>query len=244
MKVLIVGLHGPAFSGKDTAAHLLASAVKKDVVVVTARLAEPIYQMIRTQLPSAHSGMSKAEKERPRRELGGLSVRQMAIAIAEGSRKSNPMVWVNIWREQLNSNLEYLDSTGQRHVLVLVPDLRMEHERRALESANGTITGAELGGRILHIKPIGAERLDNPCPTTEAALVVKAGEAVVTSDHRAGLDKYAAELMTGLVGSMLTAGVAGENFFEVFDPTRPLEEVAKSAERRAEAAHYHWASQS
>lgn len=239
MKVVIIGLHGPAFSGKDSAANLLRCAARNDVAVIEGRFAEPVYQMIRTRLPSAYSGMSKAEKEKGRRELGGLSVRQLALAIAEGSRKFDKNVWANIWQASLTRQLQQLKEDGHSRVLVLVPDLRMEHERDAILRAVSKDRDLEVIHQILHIRPVGSESVDNPCPVTEAGLQVLDGEIIVTNDHSMGLKGFT----SGLLGGLLQDKHISNHFFELFESSRPLGEVANMAEKLAEKNRDYWRHQ-
>ena len=198
--VLWIGLTGPAFGGKDFCRRLLQANVTSGTAVVVARYAEPIYQMIRPLCPRAHSGMGKDAKERPREELGGLSVRQMAIAIGQGARQFDPLVWVNLHRAQAERHIQ-LHLTQHnleepfRRVLVIVPDMRFETERAAFD---------EIQDRkvLIHVFAENAERSSMEGTDTERGLALHPHkDELFFNDHRLGVEEGARRFMHILADS-------------------------------------------
>lgn len=202
-EVLIVALHGPAMSGKDTAAKMLRWEADPRVAVRELRFAEPIYQMIRTRVPEARSEMSKEEKERLRPELGGLSIRQMAIAIGEGARRYRDDSWVQIALNQLADQLRFEAAAGH-HVLVLVPDLRKAAEVEGLVQATSPSWAGQHGVAarvrlvVAHIQPINAPQTGQYDAATETPLPFGPHSVRVVNDHAKGLFSYAASLFDAL----------------------------------------------
>lgn len=199
--VLWIGLTGPAFGGKDFCRRLLQANVTKGTAVVVARYAEPIYQMLRPLCPRAHSGMGKDAKERPREELGGLSVRQMAIAIGQGARQFDPMVWVNLHRAQAEAAIAAQlqqpqgEELGIRRVLVIVPDMRFETERAAFD---------EIQDRkvLIHVFAENAERSAMEGTDTERGLALHPHkDELFFNDHRLGVEEGARRFMHILADS-------------------------------------------
>lgn len=206
-KVLFLALHGPAFSGKDTCAEILRHLRSKGTAVVESRFAEPIYQMIRTQVHDANSRMSKAAKEALRPALGGLSIRQMAVAIGEGARQYEQDCWINIWRnESLNRVGDSLLVHGAGKVLVLVPDLRKEGERQAFHrlpaelldlmldafpESQGKVEAASV---VIHVQARNAPVNAQHNAATETPLAIEERDLVVMNDHAGGLHALGATL--------------------------------------------------
>ena len=100
--VLVVALHGQAYSGKDESRLLLEALAKQaGSHVIEMRYAEPLYKLAQALVPEAHPLMPKEAKERPRKELGGMSVRQLLVTAGEGSRRFVDDAWVKIHSDQL-----------------------------------------------------------------------------------------------------------------------------------------------
>lgn len=213
-RILFLAMHGPAFGGKDTACELLTAMRGKGTGVVVSRFAEPIYEMIRTRVPEANSRMTKEEKERPRAELGGLSIRQMAVGIGEGARSEDADVWIKLWvRKCLEDVTDHLLALGVPNVVVLVPDLRKEGERLAfdrlpeqlmckLDEAFPDQRGkCWAAAKVVHIKPRNAPQNAQFNAATETPLVVRENDLVVHNDHSRGLKSLGRGLATGLASS-------------------------------------------
>lgn len=205
-KVLFVAFHGPAFGGKDTCCNLLEGMRKHPTPVLRPRFAEPIYDMIRRLVPGANSGMTKAEKELARAELGGLSVRQMAVAIGEGARRYNASCWINIWRDDLlDEAAEWinrgLDNKPLEHLLVLVPDLRRQDEREAFHLLPAQLLDrvaprrqVEAAAVLVHLQARNAPVNEQFNAATETPLPYEERDLVLMNDHSAGLDALGATL--------------------------------------------------
>lgn len=154
-QVLFVAAHGPAFSGKDSVCKALDQLRGKDTYRLTGRFAEPIYEMVRSQVPQADSHMSKEEKESPRPELGGLSVRQAMVAIGEGFRQFDKECWIKLWRHTLLTEVAQAITDGYYKVVVLVPDLRKQDELQAFHGLPGDLA-------ILLTKTLEAQAVTRP----------------------------------------------------------------------------------
>lgn len=209
-KVLFVAFHGPAFAGKDTCCSLLRAmghrAGREGRMSVMARFAEPIYDMIRALVPRANSLMSKEEKELARPELGGLSVRQMAVAIGEGARRYKGDCWIALWQNDVLQQAYQMIQNGFGEVVVLVPDLRKENERQGLmelparllnmlhlnrEEWQGTVEAASV---VVHIQTRNAPVNAQFDAATETPLDYCDNDLVLMNDHAAGLEALAATL--------------------------------------------------
>ena len=154
-QVLFVAAHGPAFSGKDSVCKVLDQLCGKDTYRLTGRFAEPIYEMVLSLVPQANSHMSKEEKESPRPELGGLSVRQAMVAIGEGFRQFDKECWIKLWRHSLLTEVAQAITDGYYKVVVLVPDLRKQDELQAFHGLPGDLA-------ILLTKTLEAQAVTRP----------------------------------------------------------------------------------
>lgn len=211
-KVLFVAFHGPAFSGKDTCTRLMRSMVHPERAeeggnsTSVVRFAEPIYDMIRALVPHASSYMSKEEKERPRAELGGLSVRQMAVAVGEGARRYKGDCWIEMWQREALAEALQLIEDGVERVVIFTPDLRKENERQGLLSLpplllnnlhlmrdkwDGLVQAASV---VVHIQTRNAPVNAQFDAATETPLEYRDNDLVLMNDHAAGLEALAATL--------------------------------------------------
>lgn len=205
-QVIFVAFHGPAFSGKDTCTELLLGLRQERTYGVLARFAEPIYEMIGALVPGANSRMSKAEKEQPRPELGGLSIRQMAVALGEGARAFNKSCWINIWADSLLEEVVDTISYGFDKVLVVVPDLRKADERDALHALPARLMDGmaeawpeskgkvEAASVLVHVQSRNSPVNEQHDPVTETPLEYEERDLVLMNDHGAGLESLGATL--------------------------------------------------
>lgn len=209
-KVIIVGFHGPAFSGKDTACKLLAEmADRTQVAVINTRYAEPIYSMVRTLVPEACSDLPKEAKERPRPALGGLSVRQMTVAIGQGARQFNSTCWVEIWQNQVLKAVQDALLVGAERVLVLVPDMRFKNERKAFDEIAISLLekleefqypyAVSAASLLLHVQPVNGPVNAQFDKATETLMGVRQRDRVVINDHNLGLAGLAGSLQAALM---------------------------------------------
>lgn len=202
--IRLIAFQGLAFSGKDTACNMLKAAAGAGHQLIEARFAEPIYEMIRALVPGANSQMTKEEKERPREELGGLSIRQMAVAIGEGARQYDPLCWIKAWRSSLLEDLGLAVGGSKRDILVLVPDLRKENEAEAFRQLAPQVavavsedpeTTCHVTTTLVHLRALNAPPNPNPNPATEVLLEPKFMEPVIVNDHSLGLQGLADQVL-------------------------------------------------
>lgn len=252
IRIAFVGLHGPAFSGKDTALHILRALSTPTTRVIEARLAEPLYKMIRTRVPGAHSGMSKREKELPRRELGGLSIRQMAVAIGEGARKYDDYTWVSLWVNQIAQELQNGINHGVENFLVVVPDLRKAQELELFDqlgdahilfAAGLSPVSLGTGSVLVHIEPKNAPVNDQVNAATETPLPFRMGRDLkVVNDHRAGLPLYILQLGEQLKHSPRVGKTLGgmAQLPDLKTPDHDLQKIASAVDELKQIEAYKW----
>lgn len=204
--IRLIAFQGLAFSGKDTACNMLSGyAQMHEHQVIVARFAEPLYEMVRALVPCASSQLPKEEKEAPRDELGGLSIRQMLIAIGEGARQYDPLCWVKAWRASLLEDIDLVVGGAKRNILVLVPDLRQENEAEAFRQIAPLVataasadpeTTCHVTATLVHLRALNAPSNPNPNPATEVLLEPKFGEPVIFNDHSHGLQGLADQVLS------------------------------------------------
>lgn len=234
-QVLFLAVHGPAFSGKDTLCTLLSGMAKRPVTVIEARFAEPIYAMIRTRVPEANSRMTKDEKECPRAELGGISIRQMAVGIGEGARQADADVWINLWARKCLDDVVDCLLRGATHVLVLVPDMRKEGERQAFmdlpirlsrglyEAFPHRVDGVSIAAHVIHLRAVEAPENSQFNAATETPLEVRNCESLLINDHSKGVLNLSRELslliktLPGLQGGLAKEMLNEANWIDAFD---------------------------
>lgn len=203
--IRLIAFQGLAFSGKDTACNILkGAAAHVNHQVIEARFAEPLYEMVRALVPCASSQLPKEEKEAPREELGGLSIREMLIAIGEGARQYDPLCWVKAWRASLLEDIDLAVGGAKRNILVLVPDLRKENEAEAFRQIVPLVATAASGdpettchvtATLVHLRALNAPVNPNPNAATEVLLQPKFGEPVIVNDHSQGLQAFADQVL-------------------------------------------------
>lgn len=154
MRPLIIGIAGPAGSGKSTAAAALVADGYQRLP-----LALPLKVMLREGL-----GLTEAETDGTLKEVTlsrlGLDVTPRVLLQTLGTewgRSLDPQFWLKAWQARA-SKLTPL--AGQDRVLIVVDDLRFLNEALFLRS---------LGGRILCI--VGSD------PTLTGAAAIHASEA-------------------------------------------------------------------
>lgn len=249
MTIAIIGMHGAAFSGKDLACQILRAATHQDVVVIEARVAEAIYGMIRTLLPQAHSGMSKEDKELRREELGGLSIRQMAIAIGEGARKWSETSWVTLWETRLCNDIKLAVAVGAKKILVLVPDLRKDAERRTFYRLAATAKEISddsfwpegpinSASQLVMLQAENGQVNEQFNSATETQMETWAMDVEVVNDQAQGPAAYCGSLLRALAFSERM----GFMFSEIFDENLKFHDIAERAMRGEAEAKAKWAS--
>ena len=234
-QVLFLAMHGPAFSGKDTVCTLLSGMAKREVTIIEARFAEPIYTMIRTRVPEANSRMTKEEKECHRAELGGISIRQMAVGIGEGARQADPEVWINLWSRKCLDDVVDCLLRGATHVLVLVPDLRKEGERKAFmdlpmrlqtviqEAFPHRAAEIATAAHVIHVRAVEAPENAQFNAATETALGVQNHESLLINDHSKGMVNLSREVghlartLPGRIGHLSSEMLDEALWIDAFD---------------------------
>ncbi len=229
-QVLFVAAHGPAFSGKDSVCKILANFADH-CQVVEARFAEPIYEMVRSQVPEANSQMSKEDKERLRPELGGLSVRQAMVAIGEGFRQYDKECWIKLWRHSLITETVQAIADGYLQVVVLVPDLRKADELKAFDNLPADLAIAmtkrldelqpsttqpllQADTLLFHIYGQNAPENAQVNEATETRLAEAPNDLLIINDHSRGKEELRGHVW-GVLGQA-TDGRRGELIIDLF----------------------------
>lgn len=240
--VLVVALHGQAYSGKDESRLLLEALAKQaGSHVIEMRYAEPLYKLVQALVPEAHPLMSKEAKERPRKELGGMSVRQLLVTAGEGSRRFVDDAWVKIHSDQLMRRVSEALDQGHRNILVIIPDLRKETERDVLhvllkqENSPWQYDDVAWGGTVVHLVPKNAPVNPDPDPGTETPLEVLPGELVAENNHLLGRVNLAMVLYDELsvASGADKVGALAEHIFlrhPIFDSAAKEAQAARLAE--------------
>lgn len=227
MKVVVIGVHGPAFSGKDEVLKLLKTLAPKDTVVIEARFADPMYEMLRPLLPLVilSSDMPKEEKHKPRPELGGLSIRQALIAVGEGFRGFQADAWCQMLVERMFDQID--DVPFHKSVVVICPDLRRENEAWALREIPQRETPLTL-----RISPVNSPVNEHHHGATESPIPRQPRDVEIINDHAKGLPAYWRSIVWALAGSLSPSDLG-----VVLDAATPMgdaDALAKFvAERRA-----------
>lgn len=201
MKTIIIGIHGKAYSGKDTLAEALRPLLLEqfpDARIEELRFAEPLYDMLRTRMPEAGSHLSKAEKELPRPELGGLSQRQALLAMGQGFHNVNPMTMPHIWaydmRDMINT---YTQDKVTSRLFVLVPDVRRDDEAQTLLGTENAV------GVIYKVEAINGPTEENPDKRTEGGIFHDYVTAHLLNDHGKGKEAFAQKVREEVLPTLL-----------------------------------------
>lgn len=205
MKTIIIGIHGKAYSGKDTLAGALRPLLLEqfpDARIEELRFAEPLYDMLRTRMPEAGSHLSKAEKELPRPELGGLSQRQTLLAMGQGFHNVNPMTMPRIWaydmRDMINT---YTQDKVTSRLFVLVPDVRRDDEAQTLLGTENAV------GVIYKVRAINGPTEENPDKRTEGGIFHGYVTAHLLNDHSKGKEAFAQKVREEVLPVLLAVDI-------------------------------------
>lgn len=125
-KKIIIGLTGPATSGKGIVSARLVSHHG----FVATRFAEPIKRMLAVGLGLTPEQLDGFSKHDPIRELGGLTPRHLMQTLGTewGRRMVHSDVWVTAWRSMVPD--------ADR---IVVDDLRFPNEAMEVRSMGGAI---------------------------------------------------------------------------------------------------------
>lgn len=169
--MILVGIAGPAQSGKST----LAGEFRRLIEFRGQKFAEqPFAGPLKRMLASIGVDVSDLSKNTPVPFLGGqITPRIMMQTLGtEWGRALQPGLWLKVWQHELDN---------QAHC-VCVPDVRFDNEADLIRS---------LGGTIIHIvrKPT-ADMLAVPAHASEAGITRAKGDIIFRNDR--GIEKMAA----------------------------------------------------
>lgn len=156
MKAQIVGLHGPAGSGKSYCATMFIEQGFRRI-----KFADPLKRMVRTLLEDAgvpsystDAYIEGDKKELPTTLLSGRSPRVVMQTLGEWGRSLHPDFWVDLALAQVN---EYV--TAGRSVVI--DDCRYPNEAEAIIGSGGEVVLIE--GRR-HTVPVPKHISEEPLP--------------------------------------------------------------------------------
>lgn len=169
--MILVGIAGPAQSGKST----LAGELRRLVEFRGQKYREqPLAGPLKRMLASIGVDVSDLSKNVPVAFLDGeLTPRVMMQTLGtEWGRSLLPDLWLHVWRHELDDSA---------HVVV-VPDVRFDNEAELIRS---------LGGTIIHVKrKPTADMLAVPAHASEAGITRVKGDIIFRNDR--GIEKMAA----------------------------------------------------
>lgn len=168
--MILIGIAGPAQSGKSTLAGELRRLVEFRGWKYSERpLAGPLKRM----LTSIGVDVSDLSKNVPVPFLDGrITPRIMMQTLGtEWGRSLLPDMWLRVWKHEFDDSAH----------TVCVPDVRFDNEAELIR---------ELGGTIIHIKrKPTADMLAVPTHTSEAGIKKKNGDIIFRNDR--GIEKVA-----------------------------------------------------
>lgn len=128
---VLIGLAGPARSGKDTAAGILAARYGFATFAFAAALKEALCIMC-----DLHPDMLDGDlKEKPIKRLGGKSPREMLQTL--GTEWGRETICDDIWIEKFR--VRWMRENLARSPGLLVTDVRFENEAEAIRAEGGVI---------------------------------------------------------------------------------------------------------
>ena len=175
MSQLLIGLAGPARSGKDTAARYLAAQYQ----LLVYAFALPLKAALQVMLNLTAEQLDGALKEQPLAWLG-KSPRELLQTL--GTEWGRSLVHPELWLRLAAENLANLASHHQDwHAGFVISDVRFENEAEWIR---------QRGGLVLHIRRPDAQSV-NP-HASESGIALHAQDLVVNND--ADLDYLHAQL--------------------------------------------------
>lgn len=175
MSQILIGLAGPARSGKDTAARYLAAQYQ----LLTYAFAMPLKAALQVMFNLTVEQLDGALKEQPLAWLG-KSPRELLQTL--GTEWGRSLVHPELWLRLAAENLANLASENQDwHAGFVISDVRFENEAAWIR---------QRGGLVLHIRRPDAQAV-NP-HASESGIARHALDMVVNND--ADLDYLHAQL--------------------------------------------------
>ena len=169
--MIVIGIAGPAQSGKST----LAGEFRRLVEFRGQKYAEkPFSGPLKRMLASIGVDVSDSSKNAPVPFLDGrITPRIMMQTLGtEWGRSLFPHMWLRVWERELDDSVH----------TVCVPDVRFENEAQAIR---------ELGGVLIHVtRPVTADMLAVPDHTSEAGISRRKSDIIFRNDR--GIEKMAA----------------------------------------------------
>jgi len=161
--LVIIGLTGPAHSGKSTLAQLLDGRGWRRM-----SFADPIKDMVRGLLYSCNMSVGEAEARlygsRKEEEIPGLGVssrRLMQFIGTEGGRGAHPDLWLRAMEMRL------ANATGK----VVIDDVRMDNEAELIH---------RMGGKVYRIERSGGAKVE--AHASEAGVTRALIDGIVSND--------------------------------------------------------------
>jgi hypothetical protein len=164
---MIIGLCGPAGSGKDT----VRSILERKHGFVGLAFADPIHEMLKALLATIDMrtyGNYRSLKERPV-PLIGASYREMAQTL--GTEWGRKQIGENFWVAIAMHRVRMMKAYGNRRIVI--SDVRFPNEMRAIR---------EVGGRIWAITRTGVEPVNDHVSEAMARDAVHFADRIISND--------------------------------------------------------------
>ena len=175
--MLIIGIAGPAESGKNLFADLLSAAILEESVTCDPLLvsfASPIKQMLA-------AGLGLQDKDPRAEEIYGKTYRELAQTLGTdwGRRMVGESIWVH----------SFIESYKNHKGILIVTDVRFANEARFIRSQ---------GGAIIHMRRPNHEKIKEAQHISEAgiSMVFDMRDCLVTNDSDIDHLKKEAESLT------------------------------------------------
>ena len=170
MEVRVVGICGPAGSGKSLAGH----ALQERFGFIGLEFAAPIKRMLRDGLKLDQSQVFGDRKELPIEELGGRSPRELMRSLGDWGRAQHPGMWVMLLEQavgRVSAGCYGAHFSSGGPVGVVIDDVRLEAEADWIRGRDGL---------LLHLRRLGVE--PDAGHITEAGIERRPGEPVITNN--------------------------------------------------------------
>lgn len=166
MNQLLIGLHGPARSGKDTAAHYLAAHYQ----FLLYAFALPLKTALQLMFNLTNEQMEGALKEQPLEWLGKSPRELMQTLGTEwGRNQVNPRLWLLLAEQHLANMADMSQDWCNGFV---ISDVRFENEAQWVR---------ERGGVVVHLRRPDAATV-NP-HVSESGIAVHDNDIVLHNDN-------------------------------------------------------------
>ena len=160
MHTRIIGLCGPAGSGKTLAAQY----IEEEFGLGRMSFAEPIKRMLRDGLGLRRAQLFGAEKETPIEEFGGITPRELMRSLGDWGRMQRADLWIALLDQAAERAAMYHGrialSTGGP-LGIVIDDVRLESEAAWVRSKAGLLLHLDRQGKFADLTHITESGIDH-----------------------------------------------------------------------------------